>query len=54
VITEVCYLLGTRLGPAAEADFLAVLARQEFELVPLTVSDFARAAELTRKYRADA
>ena len=27
VITEVCYLLGTRLGPVAEADFLAVLAR---------------------------
>ncbi|MGH3814907.1 MAG: type II toxin-antitoxin system VapC family toxin [Pseudonocardiaceae bacterium] len=50
VITEVCYLLGTRLGPVAEADFLAVLARQEFELVPLTASDFARAAELTRKY----
>lgn len=34
MITEVCYLLGTRLGPAAEADFLTVLARQEFELVP--------------------
>jgi predicted nucleic acid-binding protein len=34
----------------AEADFLAVLARQEFELVPLTASDFSRAAELTRKY----
>lgn len=50
VITEVCYLLGTRLGPLAEADFLIALASQEFELVPLTTSDFARAAELTRKY----
>lgn len=36
VVTEVCYLLAARLGPAAEADFLMALNRQEFDLIPLT------------------
>jgi predicted nucleic acid-binding protein len=50
VVTEVCYLLETRLGPAAEADFLAALSRHEFVVIPLTSSDYARAAELVRKH----
>ena len=50
VVTEVCYLLETRLGPAAEADFLAALSRHDFVVIPLTSSDYARAAELVRKY----
>jgi predicted nucleic acid-binding protein len=50
VVTEVCYLLETRLGPVAEADFLAALSRHDFDSVPLTSSDYARAADLVRKY----
>ncbi len=50
VVTEVCYLLQARLGPVAEADFLVALSRQEFDLIPLTTRDYARAAELVRKY----
>ena len=49
VITEVCYLLETRLGSAAEADFLAALSRHDFDPIPLTSRDYARAAELVRK-----
>jgi len=50
VITEVCYLLETRLGPVAEADFLAALSRHDFDPIPLTSGDYTRAAELVRKY----
>ena len=50
VVTEVCYLLDTRLGPVAEADFLVALSRHDFAVIPLTSSDYARAAELVRKY----
>ncbi len=50
VVTEVCYLLQVRFGSAAEADFLMTLSRQEFDLIPLTTRDYARAAELVRKY----
>ncbi len=50
VVTEVCYLLQVRLGAVAEADFLMALSRQEFDLIPLTTGDYARAAELVRKY----
>jgi predicted nucleic acid-binding protein len=50
VVTEVCYLLETRLGPVAEADFLAALSRHDFDPIPLTSRDYARAAELVRKY----
>lgn len=50
VVTEVCYLLGIRLGPEAEAGFLDALSRQEYDLIPLTTGDYARAAELVRKY----
>lgn len=49
VVTEVCYLLETRLGPVAEADFLAALSWHDFDL-PLTSRDYARASELVRKY----
>lgn len=50
VVTEVCYLLQVRLGSVAEADFLVALSRQEIDLSPLTTGDYARAAELVRKY----
>ena len=35
---------------AAEADFLAALSRHDFDPIPLTSRDYARAAELVRKY----
>jgi uncharacterized protein len=50
VVTEVCYLLQVRLGPMAEADFLMALSRQEFDSIPLTAGDYARTAQLVRKY----
>jgi len=50
VVTEVCYLLGARLGAAAEADFLAALGHRDFEVIPLSSADYARAAALVRKY----
>jgi len=50
VVTEVCYLLGSRLGANAEADFLAALGRSEFDVVALTDRDYVRAAELVGKY----
>ncbi|MCA1677414.1 MAG: PIN domain-containing protein [Actinobacteria bacterium] len=34
----------------AEADFLLALSRQEFDLTSSTTRDYARAAELVRKY----
>jgi len=49
VVTEVCYLLETRLGPVAEADFLTALSRHDFAVIPLTSRDYARAGELVRK-----
>lgn len=50
VVTEVCYLLETRLGAVAEADFLAALSRHDFDSIPLPSTDYARTAELVRKY----
>lgn len=39
VVTEVCYLLGVRLGPEAEAGFLDALSRREYDLIPLRACD---------------
>ncbi|MDQ2883207.1 MAG: PIN domain-containing protein [Actinomycetota bacterium] len=50
VVTEVCNLVETRLGPVTEADFLAALSRHDFDPIPLTSGDYARASELVRKY----
>jgi predicted nucleic acid-binding protein len=50
VITEVTYLLATRLGPAAEVKFLGDLAGGA--LTPLEVApvDWMRMAELVARY----
>jgi predicted nucleic acid-binding protein len=50
VITEVTYLLATRLGPTAEVRFLGDLASGA--LIPLAVEsiDWLRIAELVAKY----
>jgi uncharacterized protein len=51
VVTEVCYLLSSRLGPAAEAAFLADLASGEpFEVAAPTLADYARMSELVSTY----
>jgi predicted nucleic acid-binding protein len=50
VVTEVCYLASTRLGPAAEAAFLTALARHEYDPIDLSPHDYARTAELVTKY----
>jgi uncharacterized protein len=50
VITEVCYLLGSRLGWQAEVRFLGDLASANFVIEPLHPSDPMRIAELVARY----
>jgi predicted nucleic acid-binding protein len=51
VITEVVYLIGSRLGASAEVRFLGDLAAGEFTIEPVMASDWLRIAELVSKYR---
>ena len=51
VITEVAYLLGTRLGPEPEVRFLGDLAAGAFTVEPVAASDWLRIAELVARYR---
>lgn len=51
VITEVVYLLGTRLGARAEVLFLGDLARGSFLVEPVQPRDWLRIAELVWTYR---
>lgn len=51
VITEVTYLLGTRLGANAEVRFLGDLASGEFLVEPVPDEDWLRIAELVARYR---
>ena len=51
VITEVCYLIGTRLGAEAEVRFLGDLATDELTVEPVGASDWLRIAELVYRYR---
>jgi uncharacterized protein len=50
VITEVAYLLGTRLGWEAEARFLGDLASGALVLEPLHPADALRMVELVARY----
>ncbi|HEU4703570.1 MAG TPA: PIN domain-containing protein [Conexibacter sp.] len=50
VVTEVTYLLGTRLGWKAEARFLGDLANGAFVLEPLHPADALRMVELVAQY----
>jgi predicted nucleic acid-binding protein len=50
VVAEVGYLLGREAGPKVESLFLDSLAAGDFTLVDLTAADFARSAELVRRY----
>jgi len=51
VITEVAYLLGTRLGPDPEIRFLGDLAAGNLIAEQVLASDWIRVAELTGAYR---
>lgn len=51
VITEVTYLLGTRLGPEAEVRFLGDLAAGNLIAEPVVPGDWLRIAELVARYR---
>jgi hypothetical protein len=50
VITEVTYLLGTRLGTGAEIRFLGDLASGNLVPEPVTAVDWLRIAELVARY----
>lgn len=50
VAAEVGYLLGREAGPKVESLFLDSLAAGDFALVDLTIADYARMAELVRRY----
>lgn len=51
VITEVVYLLGSRLGVEPEVRFLADLADGAFTVEPVAAGDWLRIAELVARYR---
>jgi hypothetical protein len=50
ILTEVCYMAETRLGPETEARFLDAMASGEFELEAAGTADLRRMAELVRRY----
>ena len=51
VITEVAYLLSSRLGPEPEVRFLGDLAAGTFHVEPVVPADWLRIAELVATYR---
>lgn len=51
MITEVVYLIGSRLGADAEVRFLGDLAAGEFGIEPVAAGDWLRIAELVSRYR---
>jgi hypothetical protein len=50
VLLEICYLIGSRRGAAAEADFVAGLLSAGWRVEPATSGDLERAVELMRTY----
>ena len=51
MVTEVVYLLGTRLGAEPEVRFLGDLAGGAFIVEPVAAADWLRIAELVARYR---
>lgn len=51
VVTEVVYLLGSRLGAQAELRFLGDLASAAFDVEPVHPVDWLRIADLVNRYR---
>jgi predicted nucleic acid-binding protein len=50
VVTEVCYLAQTQIGPQAEAGFVDSIASRELTVADLTEQDWKRVAELVHQY----
>ena len=50
-VTEVAYLVGTRLGADAEVHLIGDLASGDFQVEPVAASDWLRIAELVHRYR---
>jgi predicted nucleic acid-binding protein len=50
VLSEVCFLLHTRISPDAEASFVNAIADGEFEIEPLEHEDFERIDAIMTKY----
>ena len=50
VIPEAAWLIETRLGPAAEARFLNLVAGDRFTIVDLTAADYQRSIVLINTY----
>ena len=50
-MTEVVYLIATRLGADAEVRFLGDLAAGNFAVEPVAPRDWLRIAELVSRYR---
>jgi len=50
VLSEVCYLLHTRISPDAEASFVRSLALGEFEIESLEPDDFERIEAIMTKH----
>ena len=51
VVTEVVYLVGTRLGSKAEVRFIGDLASGDLQVEPVAASDWLRIADLVHTYR---
>ena len=51
VVTEVAYLIGSRLGAEAETRFVGDIAVGLLVVQPVAASDWSRIAELARTYR---
>ena len=50
VLSEICYLLHTRISPDAEASFVKAIANGEFEVEGLEEADFERIDAIMTKY----
>jgi uncharacterized protein len=50
VVAEVAYLLGERIGPAAELAFARSIRDGDFEVEPVEASDWERIAALVEQY----
>lgn len=51
VITEVTYLIATRLGAGPEVHFLGDIAAGDFLIEPVAAADWVRIAELVHRYQ---
>lgn len=51
MITEVAYLIGSRLGVDAEVRFIGDIAAGEFKIEGVNAGDWLRIAELVAQYR---